>query len=121
MRAECLPPASVTIWVNDAALQEHSIENEDAQTTSCYVEAINGAEFSVVLALEPEYAYSDEDLQFCVFIDGRQARSYLVNSTELGRYYTKTIKSAREYASYGRFTFAQHGSSVYEIATTCDH
>lgn len=120
MRAECLPHASVTVQVNGSAIQEYHVESGDAKTASCYVEAVSGAEFSVVLALEPDYAYSDDDLLFSVFIDGHHARAFVINSTELGKDCTKTIESVRDYAdgfvSFKRFTFAQHKSSAYGVS-----
>lgn len=117
MRVDRLRYASVTIQVHDNDLYEHLIESEDDKTALSYVEAVSGARFSVVLVLEPKFAYRDEDLQFRVFLDGRLARSYMIRSEKMKEGMTKSLDAVREYAdgfsSYSKSTFAENRSSTY--------
>jgi hypothetical protein len=116
MRADCLPHVSIAIHVNGNALLEHHADSEDAKTALCYVEAVSGAVFALVLMIEPGYAYRDEDLQFRVFLDGKQARSTIIAPAKMAEGHTASIDSVRRQADrfshYRKFTFAQHETST---------
>jgi hypothetical protein len=60
MRANCLPNVRVAIHVNGNALPEHHADSEDGKTSLCYVEAVSGAEFSLVSTTKPGYANPKE-------------------------------------------------------------
>jgi hypothetical protein len=120
MRADCLPNASVAIYVNGDALHEHHAESEESKTAACYVEAISGSEFSVVLTVEPGYAYLEEPHVFNVYLDGNKARSIIITPpTTTTESYTSSIDSVRRFEDgfgyYRKFTFAQHETSIHHI------
>jgi hypothetical protein len=115
MRADCLPHVSVAIHVNGNALHEHHADSEE--TAVCCVEAVSGAEFSVVLKVGPDYAYRKDSLQFQVSLDGSDARSRIITLSRRKGSYTTSIDSVRRRADghsyYRKFTSAQHETSMY--------
>jgi hypothetical protein len=123
MRADCLPKVSVAVHVNGNALHEYHAESESehANTAVCYVEAVSGAEFSLVLAIEPGYAHLKDDLQFRIFLDGNPARSQIVNPPKQKGNCTIATDSVRRYedgySHYRKFTFAPHETSTCHVPT----
>jgi len=119
MRADCLPHVSVAIHVNGNALHEHHADSEDAKAAVRYVEVVSGAEFSLVLTIEPGYAYRDKDLQYTVFLDGNFARSNITTSAKMAEGYTSSVSGTRRHVDdfncYRKFTFAQHETSINHI------
>ena len=117
MRATCLPNVSVAVHVNGDALHEYHADSEYEKTALCYVEAVSGAEFSLVLTTEPGYAYPKGGLQFRVFLDGNRARSIIVTPTKKGS--TSSIDSVRRHIDgvsyYMKFIFARLETSTYHI------
>lgn len=116
MRADCLPHVSVAIQINGNTLQEYPADSEDAMVALSYVEIVAGAEFSVVLVMEPKYTYRYEDLRYDVLLDGYGVASHIAHPARAKRSLTKTVDSVHEYAdgfrSCRNFTFAQHRSSM---------
>lgn len=114
MRADCLPHVSVAIQVNGNTLQEYPADSEDAMVAQSYVEIVAGAEFSIVLVMEPKYAYRHEDLRYDVFLDGYRVASHIAHPAREKGSLTKTVDRVHECAdgfkSCRNFTFAQHRS-----------
>ena len=125
MRANCLPNVSVAVHVNGNALPEHHADSEDGKTSLCYAEAVSGAEFSLVLTIEPGYAYRKEHLQFRVFLDGSQGNSLIINPRRMTKGCTSTIEQESRHAdgySYDRkFTFARHETSICHNPMCCEN
>jgi hypothetical protein len=121
MRANHLPGVSVAIHVNGNALHEHQADSEDAKTALSYVEIVEGAEFSVVPTLGPEFAYCNEHLQIRLYLDGCKIRSHVMQPAGPKKGAMKSFDSVREhengYSSYRKFAFAQHRSSTHGIET----
>jgi hypothetical protein len=116
MRADCLPNVSVGIHVNVNALHEYHADSEDERTALCYVEAVSGAEFSILLTTEPDYAYRDNDLLFRASIDGHKVKSRIIGPIKMTEGHTSSIESVRRYEDgvncKRKFTFAQHETSI---------
>jgi hypothetical protein len=116
MRANCLPNVSVAIQVNGNSLHEYHAESEDENTALCYVEAVSGAEFALVLTTEPDYEYRNEHLHFRAFLDGSRAESIITVPNSMKNGYTASIDSVCRVADgssyYRKFTFAQHETST---------
>jgi hypothetical protein len=74
MRIDNLPKASVAIHVNGSAPHEHMAESEHQMIATSYVEAVSGAEFSVVLKLEPSLRLRDKSqvLVCAISLDGQE-------------------------------------------------
>ena len=125
MRANCLPNVSVAVHVNGNALPEHHADSEDGKTALCFVEAVSGAEFSIVLKIEAGYAYHNEDLQVRAFFDGNQARSTIIAPTQMTEGYTSSMDSTRRHVDgfnyYRKFTFAQHETSTHQFPMCCEN
>jgi len=124
MRANCLPNVSVTIRVNGHALLEYSADSEDEMAALCYVESVDGAQFSIVLTVLPGYEHRDDDLQFCVSLDGCYTRSLAISSAWVKQGTNViSIDSTLDYAdglsSRRKFTFARTGKSTYRDTTWC--
>jgi hypothetical protein len=116
MRAHCLPNVSVAIHVNGNALHEYHAESEDAKTALCYVEAVSGAKFALVLTIEPVYRYHTEGIHFRTFLDSSRAEGVVITPTQVKKGHTAFIDSVRHIADgssyYRKFTFAQHETSI---------
>lgn len=114
MRADCLPHANVVVRVNGEALDEHQTEN-DALTTTTFIESIPGAQFWVELKLEAEFAYRDpnDKLRFTVHVDGENVRSKMFHthySPELIHINEGAVATLNGVSTLRRYTFAEHAS-----------
>jgi hypothetical protein len=119
MRAYHLPGVSVAIHVNGNALREHQADSADAKTALSYVEIVEGVEFSIVLTLEPEFAYRKDHLQVRLYLDSNRIKSHVMHLAGLKKGTVKSFDSVSEYengySSYRKFAFAQHRSSTHDI------
>lgn len=116
MRAEGLPGASVAILIDGEKAAEHSVEN-DALKATAFIEAIPGANFVVVLNIEPNFAYRlpMESLQYKVLLDGQQARCKIVSvrRTHHPRFVVDGELATENGANTLRpFQFAEHETST---------
>jgi hypothetical protein len=118
MRADCLPKVSVAVHVDGNALHEYHAESESehVNTAVCYVEAVSGAVFSIVLTIEPGYTYRSESLKLRIFLDGSRARSIIINPAKMTNGYTTSVESVRRHEDgfnyHRKFTFSQHETSI---------
>jgi hypothetical protein len=110
MRADCLPNVSVAIHVNGNAIHEYHAESEDAKTALCYVEAVSGAEFALVLTTEPGYEYRKDHLQSVTFLDGSRARGKILVPTKMKKGHTSSIDGVHSH---------KDGSNYYTIVVRC--
>jgi len=120
MRANCLPNVSVTIQVNGNNLPEHQVDSGDPLSGLSFVEAINGAQFSIVLTVLPDYQHRDGDLELCVSLDGSKARSLTISSDWVKKGNNVIIiDSTHDYAdglaSSRKFTFGKTEMSTYRL------
>jgi hypothetical protein len=124
MRIDNLPKASVAIHVNGSALHEHMAESEHPMVATSYVETVSGAEFSVVLKLEPRFRLRDKSqaLVCAIPLDGQEVMRHLYREQHMRHGYTDCIDNALDDldgVTYSRkFTFAQHASSNYVAIIT---
>jgi hypothetical protein len=120
MRANCLPNVSVTIQVNGNNLPEHQVDSGDPTAGLSFVEAIDGAQFSIVLTVLPDYQHRDGDLELCVSLDGCKARSLTISSDWVKKGNNVIIiDSTHDYAdglaSSRKFTFGKTKMSTYRL------
>jgi hypothetical protein len=96
MRIDRLPKASVAIHVNGSALHEHMAESEHQMIATSYVEAVSGAEFSVVLKLEPRFRLRDKSqvLVCAISLDGQEVMRHLRREEHMRHGITDYVDSA---------------------------
>lgn len=122
MRANWLPNVSVKIQVNGNSLPEYQVDSGDAMAGLSFVETIDGAPFSIVLIVLPDYQHRDGDLELCISLDGCKARSLTISSdwVKKGNNFI-IIDSTHDYAnglaSSKKFTFGKTEQSTYRLTT----
>ncbi|TGO68181.1 hypothetical protein BELL_0843g00030 [Botrytis elliptica] len=92
-----LPGVEVTIRVNGVQAQEYdddedieagpgrSGEYQALRTVSKYIEAIDGAEFSIVCTLLPKFKFRAPNLQADVSVDGNYSQGKIIAPEEIGK------------------------------------
>ncbi|TGO36562.1 hypothetical protein BHYA_0121g00230 [Botrytis hyacinthi] len=92
-----LPGLDVTIRVNGVQAQEYDDdedievgpgpvgEHQALRTVSKYIEAIDGAEFSIICALLPKLKFNAPNLRVHVSVDGNYAQGRFVTPLDVGR------------------------------------
>lgn len=100
MRANCLPFASVVLRTDGCNLEEYQTEAEsadDAMTATCFVEAVDGAEFTVTTTLERGFAHTVDDLTMWMHLDGKRIAGLYMSLHDLAhRSVNAEIKEAYE-------------------------
>jgi hypothetical protein len=112
MRANCLPHASVSVTVNEEALQE--IYTRTCPTgATIFIETVDGAAFEVELELEEGFAHSAGQLDFELYLDGKWVGGLLVDLQQGPQ--SERMHDFLENSSAGqgtrKFMFAHHHTS----------
>jgi hypothetical protein len=120
MRANCLPNVDVKIQVNSNSLPEYQVDSGDAMAGLSFVETIDGAQFSIVLTVLPDYQHRDGDLELCISLDGCKARSLAITSDWVKKGNNLIIiDSTHDYAdglaSSRKFAFGTTKTSTYRL------
>lgn len=125
----CLPFASVAIRMNGRNLEEYQTEAgspDDAMTARCFVEAVDGAEFTVTTTLERGFAHTVDELTMWMHLDGKQAAGVYISLHDLPqRSVNAEIKEAYENwrgTHIARvFRFAAHQTSAFSPSWHKEH
>jgi hypothetical protein len=113
MHADCLPGASVSVTVDDEALQEYHTEN-DTMTATTYIEVTAGANFTISLVFDDEYVYRlhGEHIRFCVSVDGEHARASIRNPFDDVHPMAGVVSTVDGVSTLRRFCFSEHTSCM---------
>ncbi|TGO80941.1 hypothetical protein BPOR_1500g00020 [Botrytis porri] len=92
-----LPGLEVAVRVNGVQVQEYdddedveigpgpSGEHQASRTVSKYIEAIDGAEFSIICTLLPKLKFNAPNLRARVSVDGNYAQGRIITPEDIGR------------------------------------
>ncbi|TGO24900.1 hypothetical protein BPAE_0092g00190 [Botrytis paeoniae] len=124
-----LPGLEVTVRVNGVQIQEYdddedvdigpgpSGEHQALRTVSKYIEAIDGAEFSIICTLLPKLKFNAPNLRARVSVDGNYAQGRIITPEYIGRFSVQFDGPTNFYPIGNRSTLQKYRFSELRISS----
>lgn len=95
---ESLPGVVVSVTVNGAALQEYDDDEfqEDSNTTTRWIEAVEGQVFCLTFNLSSTARFLGDAMHFYVYLDGKRMKRVFITQSEVGQHgHTAVVDAVR--------------------------